>query len=362
MTDSTTVQLWFSHERQRDFAFRALDSLIWWLVRRRDTIAGALPWRWEPPEIQEAIRIASNAKNALGRHAVGVPGGSVFGVATACELAANDLPILRLALEHYIESCVQLQESTARLSHLQDPQKALLDDIESGQSILQLPPLVQVQPAGPFSLAEYLNLETISKLDVHQGKLRERVYDSKFHILMEHTLFLDDLRYFREQCGMRERSVSVAYIDIDNFGALNRSLPGKETQVDRDVLPRFMSALERYVFARGFAYREGGDEYIVLLPNVAHLDALNFFDDLREFVAALTYPVEMTAPTVSIGVCTATAADRLTPLQVQSLANKAKAHAKSGGKNRVAGYREGSQPCDAALFIFERTAATVQRY
>lgn len=39
-----------------------------------------------------------------------------------------------------------------------------------------------------------------------------------------------------------------------------------EVEVDRKILPRFMRTIEAHVFARGFAYRFGGDEYVLLIP------------------------------------------------------------------------------------------------
>ena len=353
MSDEQTVGIWFTDDAQRTFAVSALDALVSWLIRRRDAIAAALPSGWAPPEIHEAIQAASRTWHALINYRVGLPPGTASGAVAACQLRCQDLPVLRLALEVHIEATILAQESTARLSHLETPQRELAEKIQAGHSILQLAPLAGVVPAGPFRLSEYLNLETVTKLQGPEGKLRDRVYDAKFHILMDQSLFLDDLRYFRDQCAMRDRPVSVAYIDIDNFGAFNRDLPGKETQVDRDVLPFFMSALERYVYAKGFAYREGGDEYLVLLPNADQLEALYFFDSLREYLAAVRYPIDVRSPTVSVGVYTALASLRQTSLQIQTLANAAKAHAKADGRNRVAGYRSDHAPSNDTLLIVD---------
>ena len=55
--------------------------------------------------------------------------------------------------------------------------------------------------------------------------------------------------------------------NIDKFKDFNTKYG--ETQIDVRLLPRFMAALEAHVYSRGFAYRFGGDEYVVLLPQGA---------------------------------------------------------------------------------------------
>ena len=85
---------------------------------------------------------------------------------------------------------------------------------------------------------------------------------------------LPDLAYFRVKCELRDQSVSVAYVDIDEFKSFNDKY-GHE-RVDRDILPRFMSEIEGVVFSRGFAYRIGGDEYLILLPNMSRGSAIRF--------------------------------------------------------------------------------------
>lgn len=337
--------LFFDNEDQRGFSIHAIRSFHIWLKKLMVEIRNEFPSEWVPSEIIRALNTASSLE---GKITCRSSGGKVL----PCELETEDIQILRYAVEHAIQTFIEQKEITAHLSHRQEPQDALTAKIECGNSVLRIQQIANIAPVGPFHLSNYLNLERLAILGGKEGQLCERVYDAKFHILMEHSLFAKDLRYFVNQCALRNRPISVAYIDIDNFKTFNLTLPGKETQVDRDVLPYFMKALEAFIFGRGFAYREGGDEYLVLLPNSDHQEALQFFEMLRKHFASVSYPIVIAAPTVSVGVCTVNPADRKTPHQIQELANQAKAHAKREGRDRVAGYRAGAPHSEETLFIF----------
>src|SRR4051812_32068844 len=104
MDDEKTIQLGFMSAKQRDFALYALESLLWWLVRRRDTIARTFPSGWVPLEILGAIETTSMVQNKLRQHQVGIPTGLPYRADSAYMLSLSDFRILRLALENHIES------------------------------------------------------------------------------------------------------------------------------------------------------------------------------------------------------------------------------------------------------------------
>ena len=344
MTNNQTSEFLPRNDDELHFAHRAAQSLAKRVEEIIDTIKAHVPNGWKPQELVLAHRELLALDNTLV---------STYkaGVRQPCIISTECLPLLRLAIEEQLESTTLMQENTSQLTHLEEPLLALKTQLEAGQALLELPPFKGIEPTPTYSLSSYLNLEAISRIKGPDAALKPRVFDDKFHILISQSLFMKDLRYFRDQCLLRSRPVSVGYIDIDNFGKFNHDLPGKETQVDKDILPRFMSALERFVFGRGFAYREGGDEYLVLLPGATNSEAGHFFDDLREYLKGVTYPIDNPSPTVSIGVCTADASERLTPLQIQQFANKAKAFAKKEGRNRVCGYEKGQPRSDSTLKI-----------
>lgn len=163
--------------------------------------------------------------------------------------------------------------------------------------------------------------------------LSPRVYDEKFHILQAPDLFQKDLHYFRRQCDLRGSSVAAAFIDIDDFKKRFNS-PYSHEWIDRDVLPRFMETLESHVFGRGYAYRQGGDEYLMLLPSVSLDAALRMLDELRQKVAELEYLGIPERTTVSIGLCLVGQGCFLTDTEVRERATKASVHAKEPEKDK----------------------------
>ena len=135
----------------------------------------------------------------------------------------------------------------------------------------------ETHPSPNPKLTDYLTIEQCEK--VRTSPLEDRTYDEKFHVLMAPQLFLPDLKHYRQNCGLRDIKTTIAFIDIDNFKKFNTD--NGETTVDREVLPRFMATLEAEVYARGFAYRFGGDEYAVILPNADLEDAKNHLERFK---------------------------------------------------------------------------------
>jgi diguanylate cyclase (GGDEF)-like protein len=165
--------------------------------------------------------------------------------------------------------------------------------------------------------------------------LGDRVPDEKFHLLLSPSLFLPDLAYYREAAGQRRVPVSVAFIDIDNFKALNTKY--RHERIDRDFLPLFMRTLEAHVFGRGHAYRQGGDEYLAILPNAGQQEALQILAGFQRRLTDVPYPGIEERPTVSIGFMVIDQDSCLTSSEARGYANAAAAFAKEQqGKGCIA--------------------------
>ena len=190
-------------------------------------------------------------------------------------------------------------------------------------------------PEYPLSLSDVLTLERVEQLDAGSS-FPQRQYDEKFHILQAPVLFLHDLHYFRGKCGVRVIPVSIAYLDIDKFKDFNSEVG--ETHVDRHVLPVFMRALETHIYAHGYAYRFGGDEYALLMPNADTDLAITFVIGLRKRVAGLRFVGTDKSITISVGLCVADKDCHLTDGELLKKAERAKNFAKMEGRDRVAGY------------------------
>ncbi len=258
-------------------------------------------------------------------------------------------PLLkRILLAYRLHRATELERLREKTSHLEilerlDQELRPLDELASR-------PWFRETAAAPVPrLAEYLDLEFIERRLGQELRLPEREYDEKFHILQAPSLFLRDLHYYRSRCALRGAPVAVAFVDIDSFKH-KFNTPHGETKVDRNVLPRFMRSLEAHVAFHGHAYRQGGDEYIVLLPGLSRDLAVTFLDELRRRQAALEYPGVPERTTVSVGLCVADADCPLTDRELREKANLAEGFAKKSGRNCIATYR-GNDFTEESLYV-----------
>jgi diguanylate cyclase (GGDEF)-like protein len=230
----------------------------------------------------------------------------------------------------------EIDEPRRRTDH-REAIRFLEKELRVLDDVIAAPWFSEVAPARLPRLTDYLSLRYAEQVLGGAGALAPRVYDEKFGILEAPALFIPDLAAYRRRCGLRRVPVCVAFLDIDDFKAWNTRYG--ETRIDRDMLPAFMELLEAHAFAHGHAYRFGGDEYVVLLPNYAPEDAVRL---VRRFQAALHELVLAgieASPTVSAGICPVGPDCILTDREVLERANRAKNHAKAHGKDRVAWYR-----------------------
>jgi diguanylate cyclase (GGDEF)-like protein len=184
-------------------------------------------------------------------------------------------------------------------------------------------------------LTEFFPVQRVeAELAEEHGQPRTREFDEKFRILQAPGLFRHDLDRAREAAALRGILIAVAYLDIDDFKPFNSEYGN--SIVDRHMLPTFMRRIEAHVFARGYAYRYGGDEYVLLLNNVTEDEALASMDRLRQDLAALSYEGIQRKATVSIGVVIVRPECHLTGHEIEHAAERAKDFAKQSGRNRVA--------------------------
>ena len=130
-------------------------------------------------------------------------------------------------------------------------------------------------------------------------------------------------------------SIGVVFFDVDDFKSLNTRLT--EETVDQDVLPPLEELIRRSTMHHGQAYGHGGDEFVIMLPNLELDEASAFAEKLRARIEAEIFTVPGEAPvtvTISAGVAAWPAHGR-TLQDVRTAANNAEHQAKDGGRNRV---------------------------
>jgi diguanylate cyclase (GGDEF)-like protein len=150
------------------------------------------------------------------------------------------------------------------------------------------------------ALTDYLSIRHAEAAVPEGLEPMPRAYDEKFHILEAPSLILPDLAYYRRRCRFRDTSVAVAFLDIDDFKDFNTR--HTETKVDIALLAPFMEILEAHVFSHGHAYRFGGDEYVILLPNVTLDGAVAFLRALQRRIRDTSFVGIERPPTVSAGL------------------------------------------------------------
>lgn len=183
-------------------------------------------------------------------------------------------------------------------------------------------------------LTDFISIRFAAEALPDAPVLAPRVFDEKFHILETPRLFLTDLAYYRHECALRDAELAVVYVDIDDFKAVNSKLT--ETVVDLLVLGPFLELLEAWIFGHGHAYRFGGDEYVVLLPNMSRKLALVMLDELRRRVLEARFRAKDVRLSITQGVCRVDPECPFTDREILARANSAKAFAKSARKGSIA--------------------------
>jgi diguanylate cyclase (GGDEF)-like protein len=221
-------------------------------------------------------------------------------------------------------------------------------ELEPIRNIMEAPWFLEAPALRVPHLTEFLSIKFVEEMDKSSATLDKREYDEKFHILQTPPLFAKDLRYYREKCEMRSNGMVVAYLDVDDFKSFNTR--HGETKIDRDLLPRFMELMESHVYTHGFAYRYGGDEYVLLLPNMSLNMGVGFIKEFQLKLRMISYRGIAEKATVSIGALFVGADCFLTEREIEERANRAKNFAKKNGKNCIATYK-GAYYADSELYV-----------
>src|SRR3989442_3298666 len=124
-----------------------------------------------------------------------------------------------------------------------------------------------------------------------------------------------------------------------------------------------MRTIEAHVYSHGWAYRFGGDEYLLLLPNMDLKVAGDFLQTLQERLRSLEFQGihgihERIA--VSIGLCLVTPDSFLTDREAQEKANRAIQHAKQGSKNWIATFTY-EFFVDVELYLMNRPSTALRK-
>lgn len=263
------------------------------------------------------------------------------------------LPLLKKAIIDKRQNQAFDVEKRSGYSFNPDLRERLKKSLQPFSSVMDYDWFKKTQINGFPKITDFLSIQQAEKCLKQHRKLcfKERIYDEKFHILNAPSLFLPDLNYYRAICELRGVPLCIAYLDIDKFKDFNEKYG--EPKVDRDVLPRFMSALEAHVFCHGHAYRYGGDEYVIILPNMSLSHAINFLKLFQEALQKLQYFEIDEHPEVSIGIFEVSEDSIHTDQEVEEGSAFAKNFAKKNGRNCIATFK-GQSYTEEDLYVVEK--------
>lgn len=133
-----------------------------------------------------------------------------------------------------------------------------------------------------------------------------------------------------------EQPLSMVFVDVDDLKSLNTRFTNPKVNKGLSRLAEVLASVSR---GRGKAYRYGGDEFVLLLPNSSADEAAATAERVRRAVEALSIPdVPEMSLTISSGVACVEDVSPRSPETLEEEAAKAARTAKEDGKNRVVVY------------------------
>lgn len=166
----------------------------------------------------------------------------------------------------------------------------------------------------------------LRKLNI-PAPVRTKEREQKFGILLSPAQIPRDFEAWALEAKRLGNPIGLIFVDLDHFKKLNERLTN--AKVDQTILPEVQQLLVKLVQGRGEAYRHGGEEFVLLLPNLDAEEARAFAEKLRKTFEEHRFVVDggVEGVTVSIGVAVWPMAGA-TYTEVLEAANRAEVEAK----------------------------------
>ena len=176
-------------------------------------------------------------------------------------------------------------------------------DVHDEQGAKLFSDLIQVRTEALASAHVEIDLwtdELKNRSDVVQ--LESKELEQKFGILFSAKQARVDFERWAKELEPLNRSLALIFLDIDNFKLLNTEFT--EVVIDETILPAAMRLVKGFACLRGGAYRQGGEEFLIILANADESEATAFAEKLRAEFEATNFEVHGNVKrlTISIGV------------------------------------------------------------
>lgn len=151
----------------------------------------------------------------------------------------------------------------------------------------------------------------------------------------------EDLEVLRTRIDRYGQTYCAVLLDVDHFKLYNDNYGHPAGD---EVLRRVAGAIESHCRGGDTAYRYGGEEFLIILPEQGLKSGAAIADRLRRTIESLQIPHEAKDPpgfiTVSLGVSVLEPGADKSPETLLKEADRALYEAKESGRNRVSVYRE----------------------
>lgn len=231
------------------------------------------------------------------------------------------------------------------------PLRDLAQDLSRAEQIADLENLDHGAGIEEVRLIEQRLRDLAVRIRVHEGELAQtraaRDHDQQQLRALRQSVATDPLTGALNRRGLEERirriqtsadryprPVSVILCDIDHFKQINDQYGHS---VGDQVLQRFARITAEFIRDTDAMSRTGGEEFVLLLPEMSQEQAASLAERLRSAVSARPFLVQGSSVTVtaSYGVASAEA-DQSTPIATLiETADERMYAAKRGGRNQV---------------------------
>ena len=220
------------------------------------------------------------------------------------------------------------QALTDRAQQKREAALSNLRDVESTVNTISLGAILVLTLGMPLVVGSYIltrryeHKETVRELELE--RLKQAALTDGLTGLANHRAFQEDLRREVSRASRYERPITIAMMDVDDFKEINDTHGHAQGDAVLSELSRLMS----YIRGDDRAYRVGGDEFALIMPETDANDAVIALERLRA-------TVEAGLPGNSISIGFASSSDLYSPEMLRDHADLALYEAKRCGKNQV---------------------------
>lgn len=164
---------------------------------------------------------------------------------------------------------------------------------------------------------------------------RDKELEQKFKILFSEPQMRKDFIQWTMNEKETMNRIALLFIDIDDFKTTVNEKYGHST-VDRTLLPEFQTLLKDKTASFGMAYRYGGEEFAILLPNFDKSNALQFAEKIRTTIESKIFSIDDNEQSITVSIGVAIWPEHGKGYdEVLTAADEAEGRAKNEGKNMV---------------------------